>query len=931
MKTVHHQNSARTTGAILVLISLYVASGGEAMSHAASPTKLNAPLVAGGDVELGRFSPDGSRVMYYADQNADGIFEVFSVPSSGGTPVRLNGPLVAGGGVLFDGLQFSPDGSRVFYRADQTTVGLYELFSVPSAGGVSQKLNGPLVPGRGIPRYHVSSDSSRVLYRADQTTDEVFEVFSVASSGGTPQKLNVPLSASRDVIAEGFSPDSSRVLYVADQTTDNAFELFSVPSSGGTAIKLNTPLVAGGGVREALQFSPDGSRVLYVADQDTNGLDELFIVPITGGPVQKLNGPLVAGGGDVWPFNLQFSADSSRVVYHVEDFVAGVRDIYSVPSTGGTAVKLNGDGGSLDQSSVQLSADSSRVLYRATMQGVSEVFSVPIAGGMAEKLNPPLVAGGGVDLVQFSPDGSRVVYTADQNIDNVTELFSVPSAGGAAIRLNGPLVAGGDVWQVFKFSPDGTQVLYRADQTTDGVAELFIVPTSGGTALKVSGPLVAGGNVEAGDVDDFQFSPDGSRILYLADQVTDGVTEVFTRVVRARWQSAGGSWDTAANWDQAVTPDEVMQVFIDKPTVVTVTGGTTQRVVNQLQLGGGSGASVLELRSNAVVSATNGAALLPGGVLRGDGVFDVGDTAITNPAGAEIRVGADERLHLASASFTNAGRVESIGTAAALAEIEFSSAVMNESSSGTITARNSILRFGGGLTNAGSLAMSFGTTDALGDINNTAQGRIVVSGESQATFYDDVLNNGTIQVSAGSMAVYFGTVTGSGNFPGGGTNFFEGDLRPGNSPAEVHFGGDLLLGPSSHTLLELAGAQVGSGYDQLDVAGSLSLGGTLEVALLDGFNPGYGESFDLLDFGSLAGRFDAITLPTLDRGLAWDTSALYSTGTITAVPEPAAWLLALVGFTAATTLREHQRRFAKRGTLSSVLRSAARPAIQGDR
>jgi hypothetical protein len=68
------------------------------------------------------------------DQIADDVFELFIVPSGGGTPVRLNGPLVVDGDVKSEGLQFSPDGSRVLYHADQETHDVVELFSVPSAG-----------------------------------------------------------------------------------------------------------------------------------------------------------------------------------------------------------------------------------------------------------------------------------------------------------------------------------------------------------------------------------------------------------------------------------------------------------------------------------------------------------------------------------------------------------------------------------------------------------------------------------------------------------------------------------------------------------------------------------------------------------------------------------------------------------------------------
>ena len=246
-------------------------------ASAAAPIKLNGPLVPNGSVDASgsgvRFSPDSTRVIYRADQMTDNMFEIFSVPSTGGTATKLNGMLVANGDVSSGALRFSPDSSRVLYLADETTDEVLEIFSVPSAGGVATKLNGMLVAGGDVSAMHFSPDSSRVLYRAEETTDEVFEIFSVPSAGGTATKLNGMLVAGGDVDFAGlqFSPDSSRVLYLADQTTDNVIEIFSVPSAGGAATKLNGMLVAGGDVSTAgLSFSPDSSRVLYLADQTTD-------------------------------------------------------------------------------------------------------------------------------------------------------------------------------------------------------------------------------------------------------------------------------------------------------------------------------------------------------------------------------------------------------------------------------------------------------------------------------------------------------------------------------------------------------------------------------------------------------------------------------------------------------------------------------------
>jgi hypothetical protein len=51
---------------------------------------------------------------------------------------------------------------------------------------------------------------------------------------------------------------------------------------------------------------------------------------------------------------------------------------------------------------------------------------------------------------------------------------------------------------------------------------------------------------------------------------------------------------------------------------------------------------------------------------------------------------------------------------------------------------------------------------------------------------------------------------------------------------------------------------------------------------IEGFTPAAGNSFDILDWGTLSGTFSTINLPALS-GLAWNTSQLYSTGVLSVV------------------------------------------------
>jgi hypothetical protein len=72
----------------------------------------------------------------------------------------------------------------------------------------------------------------------------------------------------------------------------------------------------------------------------------------------------------------------------------------------------------------------------------------------------------------------------------------------------------------------------------------------------------------------------------------------------------------------------------------------------------------------------------------------------------------------------------------------------------------------------------------------------------------------------------------------------------------------------------------GTQYDKVTVAGQLSLDGMLVLSIIDNFTPAAGNSFDVLDWGSLTGTFAALQLPAVAGGLSWNTSQLYVSGSI---------------------------------------------------
>ncbi|NOT30340.1 MAG: hypothetical protein HOP15_07820 [Planctomycetes bacterium] len=550
----------------------------------AGPVKLNAPLVSGGSVSPGQgWGFEGSHVFYIADQDTDEIGELYGVPLDGapglvklngpmaptpppfrvdclaftsdatrvvyaldganteissvpadgsGSPISLSGPLVWRDAIL--SLPLTPDGSRLAYTDIDSGIG--RLYSVPADGSAAPLLlfSWPVfVPG-GFLGFELAPDSDFAVCRANE---QLFRV-TLDGSSSTLALTSPSPSLSQAILSFEISPTGNRVVFFQDREVAGRYELYSVPLDGSSApVKLNAPLVANGDVLwpssgAPFVISPDGSRVVYQADQDVDMRVELYSVPIAGGTPVKLNGPIVGGG--VRSFDI--APDGARVAYVADQEVSSRYELYSVPLTGGSPVKLNGalvSGGSISGGSkgFAFSPASTRVLYVAD-QDVNdrfELYSVLATGGASVKLNGSLAPGSGISIqtVRFSADSRNAVFLADDEVENVYELFSRRINGsGKVTKLNSPLPAGGSV-QGFALSPDGQQVVYVAEQEADDRRELYAIPVRGGTRRKLNGPLVARGYVW-----NFEISPDGRRVVYSADQDTENVTEIYESNLR---------------------------------------------------------------------------------------------------------------------------------------------------------------------------------------------------------------------------------------------------------------------------------------------------------------------------------------------------------------------------------------------------------------
>ncbi|MCC6682485.1 MAG: hypothetical protein IT445_16415 [Phycisphaeraceae bacterium] len=178
---------------------------------------------------------------------------------------------------------------------------------------------------------------------------------------------------------------------------------------------------------------------------------------------------------------------------------------------------------------------------------------------------------------------------------------------------------------------------------------------------------------------------------------------------------------------------------------------------------------------------------------------------------------------------------------------------------------------------AGSALNLTGQLDLNGHtLNVTGPGTLFANGSVQTNGGTlNVIDGGTL--TASSITITNGsTLSGDGQVVGSVWSY--GSVSPGQSAGTLHINGAFAQFASGSMHIELAA----SAHDQLAVTGNILLGGTLELVLEPGFNPNYGDSFDIITSAAIFNAFDVIEGVIVDDNLALAVTYSATTVTVTA-------------------------------------------------
>ncbi len=130
---------------------------------------------------------------------------------------------------------------------------------------------------------------------------------------------------------------------------------------------------------------------------------------------------------------------------------AYANDLWSVPRTGGDAVRLTSGTGT--ESDPVFSPDGTRIAFTGEYDGNVDVFVIPATGGVPKRLTwhpaPDRVMG-------WTPDGKHILFSSPRTAySRFAEMFSVPVEGGVEEKL--PFPSGYSA----AFSPDAQSIAYE--------------------------------------------------------------------------------------------------------------------------------------------------------------------------------------------------------------------------------------------------------------------------------------------------------------------------------------------------------------------------------------------------------------------------------------------------------------------------------------
>jgi len=207
------------------------------------------------------WSPDGERILFGA--NFEGQFDIYSMPVAGGKPRNLTSHAAD------DGMQtFSRDGQWIYFMSDRT--GVSQIWKMPASGGKATQ-----VTQNGGMRSSESPDGTYLYYA--QTLDKPGPLWRMPAKGGDPVKvLDGVVQFNFVVLEKGIyyidRPSAEGSIHYIDRPTgETRLQYLDFATRRSTTVARNLGIVG-----PLMTVSADGRTILY--GRMDSATDDLMLV-----------------------------------------------------------------------------------------------------------------------------------------------------------------------------------------------------------------------------------------------------------------------------------------------------------------------------------------------------------------------------------------------------------------------------------------------------------------------------------------------------------------------------------------------------------------------------------------------------------------------------------------------------------------------------
>ena len=232
--------------------------------------------------------------------------------------------------------------------------------------------------------------------------------------------------------------------------------------------------------------------------------------------------------------SIAWSRDSKYVAVACDVTVDKKNELYTFDTSDGAAVPV----AALAEATLPAPAGTSTVGISTALRPLwtagGKVCAAASGAGFAEPTHFPALPAQ-LGSYGLSPDGATIAFSADSMVAGAYEIYTMPaddSADPKRITAGTITVAAATAFRgpsfslPLLFSPDATRIAFVADILVDNRNELYVVAADGATPEKRVTVVGAAGD-DARDVQGLTWAPDSSTLAFIADHRADNDSEVF--------------------------------------------------------------------------------------------------------------------------------------------------------------------------------------------------------------------------------------------------------------------------------------------------------------------------------------------------------------------------------------------------------------------